>query len=73
MAWADLDLSFRTLAERVCTRPELEVLILMADGDSLRQIARQLGITRQAVQDRWRRADRKIRHEVYWLRGYDAR
>lgn len=72
MAWADIDPRLRTVAEQVCTRAELEVLALLAEDLSLRQIARRLGITRQAVQGRWKRAERRIQHEVAFMRGYDT-
>lgn len=72
MAWADVDPRLQAVAERVCTRAEIEVLALLAEDLSLRAIGRQLGVTRQAVQDRWRRAERKIQHEVAYQRGYDT-
>ena len=72
MAWADLDPGFRQVAERVCTRAEIEVLAMVAEGKGLKTIARELHVTRQAVQQRWRAAERKIQTEVYYQRGYDT-
>lgn len=72
MAWADIDPRLRQVAEQVCTRAELEVLALLAEDLSVRAIARRLGVRRQTVQTLWRRAERKIQHEVAYQRGYDT-
>jgi DNA-binding NarL/FixJ family response regulator len=64
VAWDDLQPGFRTLAQRVCTHHQLAVLERVADGRNLSQIARDLGVTRQAIHGRWTAADHKLRREV---------
>lgn len=71
MAWSDVDPRLRTVAERVCTRAEIQVLGLLAENLSIRAIAKTLGVKRQTIQTLWRRAERKIQHEVALMRGYD--
>jgi DNA-directed RNA polymerase specialized sigma24 family protein len=52
------------IAQRVCTPAQLEALEHKARGYSERSMARELGITRSAVQSRLEAAFLKIRREV---------
>lgn len=72
MAWGDLHPELRQVIERVCTRREIELLALIADGYTLRSAAKVMGITRGAAQMYRRRAEHRIRREVAAQRGYDA-
>jgi len=48
------------VARTICTAAELQVVELVEQGMSQRQIASFLGISREAVRDRLERAARKI-------------
>lgn len=61
MTWEDLDPELRRRAEQVLTPAQLEVMRLKAHGLGDRVIARQLGITREAVRDRADKASLKLR------------
>jgi DNA-binding CsgD family transcriptional regulator len=63
MAWSDLSPETREIAQRVCTREQLEVLKLKAGGIGFRTIGLALGISREAAKDRFRRAEANIRQE----------
>lgn len=69
MAWRDLDPGFRAACERALTEKQLEVVKLRAGGMGFRQIARALGITREAARDRWRQAELRIRQEIGAMRN----
>jgi DNA-binding CsgD family transcriptional regulator len=68
---AELYPGFRAFAERVCTGAELAVLERMAEGRNFSQIAREFGVSPQAIHGRWTGADRKIREEVASLHGHE--
>jgi DNA-binding CsgD family transcriptional regulator len=59
--WPDgVSPEFAELMERVCTEAELDVLGWKARGYGTRKIAERLGVSRPAVQDRLRNAERKL-------------
>jgi transcriptional regulator len=62
--WASIHPDLRAIAERVCTVEQLDVLKLKAGGMGYRMIALSLGVTREAVRDRHRRAELNIAREV---------
>ena len=60
--------------ERVCTPAQQEVLALYRPGVvGFRQVAMMLGVTREAVQDRYQRAAKNIQREVRAMRGIQGR
>jgi predicted DNA-binding protein (UPF0251 family) len=62
--YADTPAWYRDAAERVCTAKQLEVLRLASHELTQREIADRLGITRQAVFERFNLASTKIRRHL---------
>jgi len=60
VSWATLPPEVRELAERVCTRKELEALKLWDAGAGYRRVALMLGISPSSARDRIVRAVRKL-------------
>lgn len=68
--WETVDPALRAIIERVCTRAEIDMLKLIAEGHSERSAARRLDLSRSTARDRLASAERKIRAEVAAMRGY---
>jgi DNA-binding CsgD family transcriptional regulator len=69
LTWSTISPELREIIERVCTAAEVEVLKLKASGYGTRRTALVVGISRSAVIDRLRSAERKIMQEVAAQRG----
>jgi DNA-binding NarL/FixJ family response regulator len=69
VSWEGVDPEFRTLAERVCTPRQVDVLKLKSSGAGWQRIAQILGLSKATVREHFSAASLRIRQETAALRG----